>query len=164
MCDAAGSDERIQLGGADVERQGPGELPPEPPTQTKTECGERVLLPLHDDAHACSARQGRFQIIRKRRAALSFGMSREQHENDKECETHKPTHRHTSITTRAPARERRGSAAMKGKGHTRAGDGFWRVVVGVELVEGERLRLRCLNYYETVECSLIDHKKQRVWK
>ena len=96
MRDAAVGDEALQLGRAQVERQGPGELTPEPPAQAKTECGERVLLPLHDDARTNSACESRFQIVGKRRTALPLGMSRGQHETEKQNNTQHPTHRCTS--------------------------------------------------------------------
>ena len=89
--DTAVGDEAVQVRVGDIERQGSGELAPEPPAEAVAERGERALLRLHDHAHARSARQGRFQILGNRRAPLSFGMSRRQH---------RPTNRATKRTIR----------------------------------------------------------------
>ena len=68
----------VQVRVGEIERQGSGELAPEPPAEADAERCERALLRLHDHAHARAARQGRFQIFGNRRAPLSFGMSRRQ--------------------------------------------------------------------------------------
>ena len=73
-----------------------GELTPEPPAQAKTDRGERALLPLHDDAHTVSARESRFQIVGKRRTALSFRTRRRKNKTEKQNEAQDPTHRNTS--------------------------------------------------------------------
>ena len=93
MRDGAVGGEAAELGPADVERKGPGELTPEPTAKAEAKRGERVLLRLHDHAHARTARQGRFQIIRKRRARLALRMGSRQHEGDaqRDKENH-PTH------------------------------------------------------------------------
>jgi hypothetical protein len=64
--------ERPEILCAQIEREGSGELPPEPPAVARAEQLKCALLPLHDDAHLRPVRQGRFQIIRKSRTALSL--------------------------------------------------------------------------------------------
>ena len=71
---------------AEIEREGAGELTPEPPAVARAQRLERALLRLHDHAHARSARQGRFQVFRERRALLPCRVSRRQHEADEQSD------------------------------------------------------------------------------
>ncbi len=64
--------ERPEILRAQIEGEGSGDLSPEPAAVARAEQLKCALLPLHDDAHLSTARQGRFQIIRKCRPALSL--------------------------------------------------------------------------------------------